>query len=109
MWTSNKTNKPSPESILLGGLYICAVGLDILDILKFEQTLLFYSALYFNWGSWNFVLEGLSPQKPPPVATRLYGKTSACFLMQLIDSEKYSGYVKLPRCVKLSVYMHASA
>ena len=27
--------------------YICAVGLDIL---KFEQTSLFYSALYFNLG-----------------------------------------------------------
>jgi len=30
-----------------GGLYICAVGLDIM---KFEQTSLFYSASYFNWG-----------------------------------------------------------
>jgi len=29
--------------------------------------------------------------------------------MQLIDSEKYSGYVKLARSVKLSVYKHASA
>jgi len=23
--------EPSPESLLLGGLYICAMGLDILD------------------------------------------------------------------------------
>ena len=28
-------------------LYICAVGLEIL---KFEQTSLFYSDSYFNWG-----------------------------------------------------------
>ena len=66
----------------MGDLYICAVGIDIL---KFEQTSLFYSALYFNWGAWNFVLEGLSPQKTPPVVMGLFGKTSACFLMQLID------------------------
>jgi len=31
----------------LGGIYICAVGLDIL---KFEQTSLFYSASYLNSG-----------------------------------------------------------
>ena len=102
-WRANKT---VTRKYSIGGLYICAVGLDIL---KFEQTLLFYSALYFNWGSWNFVLEGLSPQKPPPVVTGLCGNTSAFFLMQLIDSEKYLGYVKLARSVKLSVYMHASA
>jgi len=59
--------------------------------------------------AWNFVLEGLSPQKPPPVATGLCAKTSVCFLMQLIDSEKYLGYVKLARSVTLSVYKHASA
>ena len=29
--------------------------------------------------------------------------------MQLIDSEKYLGYVKLAKSVKLSVYKHASA
>jgi len=38
--------KPSPESLLcIGELYICAVGLDIL---KFEQTSLFYSFTYFS-------------------------------------------------------------
>jgi len=63
----------------------------------------------FQLGGLNFVLEGLSPKTPPPVATELCGKTSACFLMQLIDSEKYLGYVKLARSVKLSVYKHASA
>ena len=29
--------------------------------------------------------------------------------MQLIDSEKYLGYVKLAKSVKLPVYKHASA
>jgi len=34
--------------LYIGGLDICAVGLDIL---KFEKTSLFYSASYFNlWG-----------------------------------------------------------
>jgi len=54
--------EPSPES--LWGLCICAVELDIL---KFEQTSLFYSASYFNLGgAWSFVSEGLSPPKHPP-------------------------------------------
>jgi len=35
------------QKVLNRGLYICAVGLDML---KFEQTSLFYSASYFNWG-----------------------------------------------------------
>jgi len=42
--------EPSPESLLLGSFrvhLICAAGLDIL---KFEQTSLFYSASYFNLG-----------------------------------------------------------
>jgi len=60
-------------------------------------------------GAWNFVLEGLSAQQPPSVAMGLCAKTSVCFLMQLIDSEKYLGYVKLARSVKLSVYKHGSA
>jgi len=46
----------------IGGLYSCAMGLDIL---KFEQTSLFYSASYFNGGAWSFVLEGLITSKPP--------------------------------------------
>jgi len=42
--------EPSPESLIcIGGLCICAVGHDIL---KFEQTTLFYSVSYFS-------LEGL--------------------------------------------------
>ena len=56
----------SPESLYrLGGLYACAVGLDIL---KFEQTSLFYSASYLN--SEVVVLElcfgGAKPIKDPP-------------------------------------------
>jgi len=80
-----------------------------LDILKFEQTSLFYSALYFNWGGLKLCCGGTKPTKAPPMATGLYGKTPACFLMQLIDSEKYLSYVKLERSVKLFVYKHASA
>jgi len=37
------TTEPSPEKSFVG--YICAVGLDIL---KFEQISLFYSASYLN-------------------------------------------------------------
>jgi len=67
--------EPPPESLWgalplcsgglsIGGLYICAVGLDIL---KFEQTSLLYSASYFNLGgAWSFVSEGISPPKSPP-------------------------------------------
>jgi len=65
----------------LGKRYICAVGLDIL---KFEQISLFYSASYFSLGgSWSFVSERLSPPKPPRMVTGLCGKISACFLMEL--------------------------
>jgi len=98
--------EPSPES--LWGLCICAVELDIL---KFEQTSLFYSASYFNLGgAWSFVSEGLSPPKHPPMATGLCVKTSACFLMQLTRKSTYvMRYVKLARYVKLSVYKHDRA
>jgi len=50
---------------MLGRLYICAVGPDIL---KFEQTSLFCSASYLNSGgirAWSFVSEELSPSKTP--------------------------------------------
>jgi len=81
-----------------------------LDILKFKQTSLFYGALYFNREGLKLGFrETISPQKPLPMATGLCAKTSVCFLMQLIDSEKYLGYVKLAKSVKLSVYKHASA
>jgi len=36
-----------------------------LDILKFEQTSLFYSALYFNWGSLELCFGGAKPTKAP--------------------------------------------
>ena len=96
------TTEPSPESLLWGALHLCS-GLDILE---FEQTSLFYSASYFNWGgAWRFVSEGLSTPKPP-VATGMCGKTSACFLMQLNDSEKYVGYAICQACkiCQTSVY-----
>jgi len=69
------------QKVFYRGLYICAVGLDVL---KFDQTSLFYSVSYFNWGEiWSFVSERLSPPKPTPVVTGLSGKSSAWFLMQL--------------------------
>ena len=84
--------EPSPES-LLWGLCICAVGLDVL---KFEQILLFYSASYFNLGgAWSFVSEGLSPAHP-------HGDGTMCqrfsLLLTAIDSEKYLGYVICEAC-----------
>jgi len=36
-----------------------------LDILKFEQTSLFYSALYFNWGGLKLCFGGTKPTKVP--------------------------------------------
>jgi len=73
----------------IGRLYISAVGLDIL---KFEQIFLFYSASYFNLGgawSWSFVSEGLSPPNP----LRGHGTVWQNFslLFHAIDSEKYLG------------------
>jgi len=44
-------------------LYICAVGLDIL---KFEQISLFYSASYFNLGVSELCIGGAKPTKSPP-------------------------------------------
>jgi len=79
-WCGNRTVNQK-VFYRLEGFCICAVGLDFL---KFEQTSLFYSASYLNsGGDWSFVSEGLSPSKTP-MATGLCGKTSICFLMQLI-------------------------
>jgi len=36
-----------------------------LTFLKFEQTSLFYSALYFNWGSLKLCFGGTKPTKAP--------------------------------------------
>jgi len=69
----------------IGGLCICAVGLDIL---KFEETSLFYSASYFNLGgAWSFVSEGLRPPKPPH--WRRDCVAGLQLLFNAIDSEKY--------------------
>jgi len=54
--------EPSPES-LLWGLCICAVGLDVL---KFEQILLFYSASYFKLGGGLELCFGRAKPSPPP-------------------------------------------
>jgi len=77
--------EPSPESLLLGGLYICAMGLDILDS-EIWTNITVLKFFIFQFGGWRFVSEGLSPPKPP-VAMGLCGKTSACFI-NATDSEK---------------------
>jgi len=77
--TLGVTTEPSPEKSFIG--YIWAVGLEIL---KFEQTSLFYSASYFNSRGLELCFGGAKPIKDPPVATGLCGKASFCFLMQLI-------------------------
>jgi len=88
-WCGNRTvtRKSSIE-----GFYICAVGLDIL---KFEQTSLFYSAWYFNCGgTWSFVSEGISP--PKPLVGTVWQNFSLLF--NAIDSEKYLGYAICQAC-----------
>jgi len=78
VWQQNRHQKVFCR---LGGLYICAMGLDVL---RFEQTSLFYCASFFNLGgAWSYVSERLSLPNHPNVVTGLCGKTSACFLMQL--------------------------
>jgi len=90
------------------GFYMCAVGLDIL---KFEQTLLFYNAPYFNWGGLELCFgEGKRTKAPPPPWRRESCKTSACFFMHLNQkSTLATWYVKLARYAKLSVYKHDRA
>jgi len=97
VWQQNRHQK------VYGGLCLCAVGLDIL---KFEQTSLFYNASYFNLGgAWSFVSEGLSPPKPPCGDRTVWQNFSLLFNAN--ESEKYSGYAgKFARYVKLSVYKH---
>jgi len=80
----------------------CAEGLDVL---KFEQTSLSYSASYFSLGGGlELFSEGLSPPKAPRGDWTVWQDFSLLF--NPIDSEKYSGYAiyKLERrYVKLSV------
>ena len=78
-----------------GGLYICAVGLDIL---KFEQTTLCYSASYFNWGGLELCFGEAKPTKIPP--SRGDGTVWKNFglLFNAIDLEKYLGYAICQAC-----------
>jgi len=50
------------QKVFYKGLYIYAVGLDIL---KFEQTSLFYSGSYFNLGGLELCFGGNKPTKVP--------------------------------------------
>jgi len=77
--------EPSSESLWgvlhlwIGGLYICALGFDIL---KFQQTSLFYTVVQISiWGDLELCFRGAKPTKG---STGLCDKTSACFFMQLI-------------------------
>jgi len=87
--------------------YICAVGLDIL---KFEQTSLFYSASHFNLGGGLELLcfRGAKPTKAPRGDWTVWQNFSLLF--NAIDLEKYSGYAICQACkrryLKLSVYKH---
>ena len=78
--------KQSAEKSAIEGLYICAVGLDVL---KFEQTSLFYGDSYFNLGGLELRFGGAKPTKFTPVVTGLCGKTVACYLMQLTRKNTY--------------------
>ena len=61
VWQQNRHQKVFYTGALQ---YICAVGLDIL---KFEQTSLFYSASYFNLGGEIAALfRRAKPTKGPP-------------------------------------------
>jgi len=99
--------EPSSESLYRGALqYICAVGLDIL---KFEQTSLFYSASYLDCGGGlELCFGGAKPTKGPRGNWTVWQNFSLLF--NPIDSEKYLGYAICQACkrryVKLSVYKH---
>ena len=51
--------EPSPESVYLGGIYVCAGKLDIENLLK---SPLICSISYFNLGAWGFVCSGEAHQ-----------------------------------------------
>jgi len=87
-WCGNRTvTRKSSIGLRLGGLYICAVGLDIL---KFEQTSLFYSA-YLNSGGLELCFGGA---KSPSQTFHGYGTVWQNFslLLNATDSAKYLGY-----------------
>jgi len=75
---------------------ICAVGLDILE---FEQTSLFYSASYFNFGGGFGVLF----RRGQALKSSLRGNWTVCqncsLLFIAIDSEKYLGYAICQSCM----------
>jgi len=86
--------EPSQESLLssigLGALHFW-MGLDIL---KFEQTSLFYSALYLNLGV-ELCFGGAKPIDPHGYGT-VWKKFRLLF--NKINSEKYLGYMICQAC-----------
>ena len=63
----------------IGGLYICAGGLSVRARGAWHSNLtkipLIHTVSYFNLRGLEALFEGLSPPKPPPVATGLYGQS----------------------------------
>jgi len=76
----------------LGGLYICAEGLDIL---KFEQTSLFYSASHLNSGI-RALFRGFKPIKDPRSYRTMWQSFSLLFNAN--DSQNYLGYTICQAC-----------
>jgi len=103
VWQQNRHQKVVHKGTLQ---YICAVGLDIL---KFEQTSLFYSASYFILGGGlELCFGGAKPTKGPRGDCTVWQHFSLLF--NTIDSEKYLGYAICRACkrryVKVSIYKH---
>jgi len=72
--TLGVTTEPSPEKSFIG--YICAVGLDIL---KFEQTSLFYSASFLNSRGLELCFGEAKPIKDPPLLWDCVAKLQFAF------------------------------
>jgi len=104
----------SPESLhRLGGLYTCAVGLDIM---KFQQTSLFYGASYLNSGEG--VLElcfgGAKPIKDSPWLRDWMAKLQFALLGKVLRLCDMSNFLlksmtgpKMAQCIHVvSILLH---
>jgi len=90
VWQQNRHQKVFYR---LGGLYICAVGLDILKLNKHHCFIVLHIEIR---GELELVSEGLSPSKTP----RGYGTMWQNFrlLFNTIDSQQYLGYMICQAC-----------
>jgi len=80
-------SEPSPESSL-GGLWVCAEGLDTL---KIEKNSIDLQCFLFQFGGLGALFGGISPQNPPLWRRDLF----VCDLLQ--NTRTYSIYVQ---CLK---------